>query len=143
MAQEILRLTPPSDSMTTSRYKNRINFGRRIIMAGLIACLCLSASEGLRLAPFPIFTSIDAEAAAAAAQVRHHAWTEISNHYNPTTVPTRQRGKQQVVAYERQFSTNARLAAKRISTPVTGEITHFVSPLLSARIPSRAPPFAS
>ena len=110
-------------------------------MVGLIACLCLSTSEGLRLAPFPIFASIDAEA--ATAQVRHHAWTEISNHYNPTTVPSRQRGKQQVVAYESQLSLNARLAAQPISMPVAGEITPFVSPVLSARIPSRAPPFAS
>lgn len=141
MGPEIVATTLPSDSMKTTRNKNR-NFGRRIIMVGLMACLCLSTSEGLRLAPFPIFASIDAET--ANAQVRHHAWTEISNHYNPTTVPTRQmkRGKQQVVQYESAFSANPRLAAQPIFLPVTGE-AHFVSPLLSTRIPSRAPPFVS
>ena len=117
---------------------------RRIIMVAVIACLCLSTSEGLRLAPFPIFGSPDVES--ATAQVRHHAWTEIANHYNPTTVPTRQikRGRQQVVEYESPFSTGARkLAAQPIFLPVTGEPADFISPLLSSPIPSRAPPSAS
>ena len=130
--------------MTTSQNKNRFYFGRRVIMAALIACLCLSTSEGLRLAPFPIFGSENVES--ATAQVSHHAWTEISNHYNPTLVPTRQmkRGRQQVVEYESPFSTGARkLAVQPIFLPVTGEPTDFISPLLSLPIPSRAPPSAS
>ena len=113
-------------------------------MAALIACLCLSTSEGLRLAPFPMFGFADVES--ATTQVRHHAWTEISNHYNPTTVPTRQikRGRQQVVEFANLFSTSARkLAAQPVFMPVTRSATDFVPPILIAAIPSRAPPFVS
>lgn len=130
--------------MTTSRYKNRFYFGRQVIMAAVIACLCLSAGEGLRLTPFPIFGSTDAEA--ATRNVRHHASIEASTNYNPTIVPTRQmkRGKHQVVHYESLTSLSARkLAVHPVFPPLLVAASNVVSPLLSSSIPSRAPPFAS
>jgi hypothetical protein len=140
----MLRLTLPSDSMTTSRYKNRFYFVRQVIMVAVIACLCISTSEGLRLAPFPIFGSTDAEA--ATRHVRHRASVEASNNYNPTIVPTRplRRGKQQAVHYESLTSLSARkLALHPVFLPLIIAALNVVSPLLSSSIPSRAPPFAS
>jgi len=129
--------------MNTSRYKNRFYFVRQIIMVGLIACLCISTSEGLRLAPFPSFELIEIET--TKKQLRSNNSHEITNKYNPTTVPTRpmRRSKQHVVHYESLPSQNTgKLAVQPVFMPVTGAATDFVSPLLSLSIPSRAPPLS-
>lgn len=113
-------------------------------MVVLIACLCISTSEGLRLAPFPIFELSEVEV--TKKQLRSSASNEISNKYNPTTMPTRpmKRGKQQVLDIDNQPSESTRrLAFHPVFLPVTEEVAGVVSPILSTAIPSRAPPFVS
>jgi len=143
-AYESVTIYVPSDSMTTSEYKIRFYIGRQMIMAAVIACLCLSAGEGLRLSPFTV-SDLDT-AAAKTRQVCASGPNAISTNYNPTTVPTRtlKRGKEQVAYCEKSTSQISRgLAAKTLllSAPIGAK--NLVSLILNSRIPSRAPPLVS
>lgn len=140
----MLRLTLPSDSMTNSQYTNRFYFVRRIIMVAVIACLCISSSEGLRLTPFPVFELAAVEA--TKKQIRSTASYEVSNKYNPTTMPTRpmKRGKHQVVDVATLPSEGTRkLAVQPVFLPIACAAFDGVSPLPFSPIPGRPPPFAS
>jgi hypothetical protein len=130
--------------MITSQYNNRHCLGRRLFLVLIIACLCFSAGEGLRLRPFPVFEREECQE--ARAQLDGDISNEIGTRYNPTIVPTRplKRGKQQVVEYRRPPShVSFELTAHSLRFPVTSEEVSAVSLLLISRIPSRAPPFGS
>jgi hypothetical protein len=114
-------------------------------MVGVIACLCFSVGEGLRLRPFPV--SGLAEAEATNTQLYPNTSNETStSKYGPLDVPTRvqKRGKRQVVDYGNPPSQSSReLTAHPFLLPVTGEAVDIVSLLFGSRTPSRAPPFIS
>lgn len=117
---------------------------RPIIMVGVIACLCFSVGEGLRLRPFPV--SGLAEAEATNTQLYANASNETStSKYGPIDVPTRvhNRGKRQVVDYGNPPSQSSRaLPTHQISLPDTGHAVDLLSILLGSRSTGRAPPFA-
>src|SRR5258708_3407248 len=138
------RICSCGPSMTTSEYKTRPCFGRQIIMAVVIACLCFSAGEGLRLRPSPVSGLEEAEA--TNPQLHASASNEISTKYGSLIVPTRplKRCKQQVVDYGNPPSQSSReLTAHPLLLPVTGEAEDIVSLLLISLTTSRAPPFIS
>ena len=113
-------------------------------MVVIIACLCLSAGEGLQLRPFPVSEVVATEA--TNTQLHVAASNEISTEYSPTIVPTRplNRGKQQVVKYGNPPAKSRRaLTPHRLLPEVTGEVIGFIFLVLESRIPSRAPPFDS
>lgn len=114
-------------------------------MVGVIACLCFSVGEGLRLRPFPV--SGLAETKVTNTQLYANASNETStSKYGPLDVPTRvqNRGKRQVVDYGHPPSQSSRdLTAHPVLLPVTGDAVDIVSLLLGSRTPSRAPPFMS
>ncbi len=132
-------------------------------MVVVIACLCLSAGEGLRLRPFPVLGLVDTEAtkaqrhvdgsidassdlsfAASTNQQRHI----LTNGYGPVIAPTRllSRGEQQVIEYDYgspSSHSNRSLIAHLLRLPVTGKAVGIVYLHLILRIPSRAPPVIS
>src|SRR5687767_8486074 len=131
--------------MTSSECRTRSCFVRPIIIVGVIACLCFSIGEGLRLRPFPV--SGLAESAATNSQLCANASHETSpSKYGPLDIPTRvqNRGKRHVVDYGNPPShSNRELTAHVVLLPITGEAVDIASLRLGSRTPSRAPPFIS
>jgi hypothetical protein len=117
-------------------------FVRAIILIGVIACLCFSVGEGLRLTPFPV--SALAEVGLTNTQPNATASYQKSlRKYGPLDVPTRvqQRGKRQAVDHGYTPSeSNRELGAHRVLLPSNGETVSIVSLLFGSRLSGRAPP---
>jgi len=130
--------------MSTER-RTGSSFGRTIILIGVIACLCFSVGEGLRLRPFPV--SALAKSEATNTQFNPTASYETSLcKYGPLGAPTQvqKRGKRQGADYVDQPSESAReLAAHQVLLPDTGADVDIVSLLFGSRSTGRAPPFIS
>jgi hypothetical protein len=138
--------------MKTSKYINRAHSERRLVMAFVISCLCLSAGEGLRLTPFP--AAIQAVAGEENASLpADYAINRADDDSLPLlagkdgpvisysrTVKT---GRNQVFEYDKGSPSSQllrELAAHviRFGQPVQSE--DVVVLLLGCRTPSRAPP---
>ena len=92
---------------------------RTTVLVGVIACLCFSVGEGLRLRPFPV--SALAESEATNTQLNATASYETSLYkYGPLDVPTRvqKRGKRQVVDYGNTPSHNNRELSCSAGSPL-------------------------
>ena len=131
--------------MISTERTTRPCFVRTIILIGVIACLCFSVGEGLRLTPFPV--SALAEDEATNAQCHDTASSEtLLRKYGPLDVPIRvqKRGKRQVADYANPPSqVSRRLTASQILLPETGEPLGIVFLLFGSRSTGRAPPFSS
>ena len=107
--------------MISTKRRTRSCFVRTIILVGVIACLCFSVGEGLRLRPFPV--SGLAETEATNTQLYATGSYETSPYkYGPLDVPTRvqNRGKRQVVDYGNPPSQSSReLTAHHVLLPGT------------------------
>ena len=115
---------------------------RTNLLIGVIACLCFSVGEGLRLRPFPV--SALAESEATNTQPNATASYEISLcRYGPLDVPTRvqKRGKRQVVDYGNAPSQDGReLTVHQVPLSSADESASIVSLLFGSHLSGRAPP---
>ena len=113
----------------------------RLIIIGVIGCLCFSVGEGLRLRPFPVSSLEESDA----TNPQHNASHEASLcQYGPLDVPTplQKRGKRrQVVDYGNPPSHSGELTAQQILLPDTAEAVDIVFLLFTSFSPGRAPPF--
>jgi hypothetical protein len=134
--------------MKSKSHSIRLRFGRRAIMVGIIVCLCLSAGEGLRLRPFPVYELGNVEPTYAKLHAENSTNPYLYGHtnkYNPIVAPARpvKRGKQQEIHYDHGSPSSyirreVPVRFKRL--PATCEAERIVFLLLSSRTPSRAPP---
>jgi hypothetical protein len=120
-------------------------FVRTILLVGVIACLCFSVGEGLRLRPFPV--AVLAQSEATNAQLNASASFEISvSKYGPVDVPTRiqKRGKRPVVDYGNTPSQNSReLTVQRVLPSRAAEADGITSHPSGTHLSGRAPPYHS
>jgi hypothetical protein len=142
-ARRILVLLSPS--MIRTARKNTSCFVRTTLLVGVIACLCFSVGEGLRLRPFPV--SALAESEPANPQFDATASNEISlRKYGPLDVPSRvqKRGKRQVVDYGHATSQNSpELTVQQVLLSSVNEPASIVSLLFGSHLSGRAPPSRS
>lgn len=125
-----------------------------MLIGVIIACLCFSSGEGLRLRPFPVIGLEHAET----RNVPHgDGSTEIStnhqrhslvNKYNPAVSPARQlkRGRQQEIEWNHgspSAESNRELSAYLVILATAGGANDSISVVLTATIPGRSPPFTS
>jgi len=118
---------------------------RMIILIGVMACLCFSVGEGLRLTPFPLSALHADEATNAQRPATASNGTSLPK-YGPLDVPTRvqQRGKRQLAEYGNPPSQSSRvLTVRQALFPETGEPVDIVSLLCGSRSSGRAPPFSA
>lgn len=126
------------------RTEGRANpyFSRIIILVSVIASLCFSVGEGLRLRPFPV--SEQTGVVATDTQFNSASSYDTSlRKYGPLDVPTRvqKRGKRQGLHHAHLPSANSRgLASRPVMLFVAGEPIVGVSLHLESSSPGRAPP---
>ena len=117
-------------------------FVRTTILVGVIACLCFSVGEGLRLRPFPVAALAGSEA--TNSQLNATASHETSLYkYGPLDVPTRlqKRGKRQLVDYGNAPSQNNReLPVQQVLLSNADEPAGTVSLSFKSHLSGRAPP---
>lgn len=140
--------------MTTSENTNRTCFGRQIIIGVIIACLCYSSGEGLRLRPFPVIGLETAQTrnvphgdGSTDISTNHHRYSLV-NKYNPAVSPARQlkRGKQQEIEWNHgspSAESNRELSAYLVILATAGLANDSVSVVLALPLPGRSPPFIS
>lgn len=129
-------------SMMSTERCTTSGFGRTALLVSVIACLCFSVGEGLRLRPFPVSAFTESEA--PNTQLNATASYETSLYkYGPLDVPTRvqNRGKRQVVDYASSASQTSReLTSHQILLSTAEEPAGIVSHLFRSRLSGRAPP---
>lgn len=129
--------------MITTENTNRAFIRRRdLLVVILIGCLCFSPGEGLRLTPFTVWElqlpSVNQ------VHVRGDGWNASTTAWNPIVVPPRpMKRNKQVVDSESQPPQGNRKFTHEPRLPVTAEAINIIFLILTARIPSRAPPFTS
>jgi hypothetical protein len=109
----------------------------------VIASLCFSVGEGLRLTPFPVSALQNDEATNARRPSQISNETSLRK-YGPLDVPTRvqKRGKRQVADYGNPPSHSSRvLIVRQVLLPETGEPIGIASLLCGLHSTGRAPPF--
>jgi hypothetical protein len=121
-------------------------FVRTTVLVGIIACLCFSVGEGLRLRPFPVSALADSLAGSEATNTQLNA--PASNEtslckYGPLDVPTRvqKRGKRQLVDYGNTPSHNSReLTVQQVPLSTAGEPAGIDFLSFGSHLSGRAPP---
>jgi hypothetical protein len=138
-AHRILVLSP---SMMSAKSGATSCFVSTTVLVGVIACLCFSVGEGLRLRPFPV--SALAESEATNTQLNASASHENSLYkYGPLDVPTRvqKRGKRQVMDYGNAPSQNSReLIVQQVPLSSADKPAGIVSLSFESHFSGRAPP---
>jgi len=131
--------------MTFIERSPRSCFARTIILVGVVACLCFSVGEGLRLRPFPVAALAECETVNTELDSKSSHKTSLRK-YGPLDVPTRaqKRGKRLVVDFGNPPSQSIReLATHQLLLVSEDEALNIGSPLLGALSTGRAPPFIS
>lgn len=117
-------------------------FVRTTLLVGIIACLCFSVGEGLRLRPFPVSALADSEATNTQLNATSSNETSLYK-YGPLDVPTRvqNRGKRQLVDYGNAPSQNRReLTVNQVLFSSADEPAGIVSLSFGSHLSGRAPP---
>lgn len=133
--------------MNSSGRTVRETWARAVLVVGVVACLCFSAGEGLRLTPLPSLPPVEVGPTELQASVTLARAAHL-NRTGPLDVPAQgqaqKRGKRQAPECECPPSVNARELPFQQSTPsgTDGQPVR-ASRLLVARPPGRAPPHAS
>ena len=110
----------------------------------VVASLCFSVSEGLRLTPFPISALVRVDTKDAPATIK--ASDQISNHkYGPLDVPTQhqKRNKRHAVPLDFLLTANSCANPTPLRFSATREHSDIVSVLVVSQSAGRAPPFVS
>lgn len=141
--------------MRTTDYITRSRCGRQLLMATILACLCFSPGEGLRLRPFPVgqHGEVHATRQRRPAQnlvqsIPSHQPNRLANPYSPVIAQTRsvRRDKQKFVDYESaspSFQIRRELTGPILRSRFMVEAEGVIVVLLTSRTPSRAPPSTS
>ncbi len=128
--------------MTSAERRTTSRFMHTTVLVGVIACLCFSVGEGLRLRPFPV--SALAECEATNTQLHATASYELSLYkYGPLDVPARvqKSGKRQAVDYGNAPSQNSReLTVQQVLFSSADEPAGIVSLSFESHLSGRAPP---
>ena len=128
--------------MTSTKRRTTFCLVRTTVLVGVIACLCFSVGEGLRLRPFPV--SALAESGAVNTELNATPSYETSLYqYGPLDVPGRvqTRGKRQVVDYGNAPSQNGHeLTVQQVLFSNADEPAAIVSLSLGLHLSGRAPP---
>lgn len=115
-----------------------------VVLIGVIASLCFSVGEGLRLSPFPIsiLTSADTANVLLGAEISDQI---LLHRYGPLDVPTQtqKRNKRQVVHFACPPTVGAREIPHYLSLSVAHEPFDIVSVSSVSRPAGRAPPSVS
>ena len=114
-----------------------------VILIVVIAALCFSVGEGLRLTPFPIIGLIGVE---TNDTLLAKTSEQISNHkYGPLDVPTQhqKRNKRDGVALDFLPTSHSFAIAAPLQLSETRELSEKVSGLVVSQSAGRGPPFAS
>lgn len=115
------------------------------ILIVVVACLCFSVGEGLRLTPFPVSSTADFTNNDAALNVTKRTEPSVRK-YGPLNVPTQnqKRGKRQLADFGAVTSqTNHELPLHLVNLADAGNPVCIVSNLFGALLPGRAPPVIS
>lgn len=131
-------------SMMSTERCTTSGFGRTALLVSVIACLCFSVGEGLRLRPFPV--SAFTESKATSTRLNAATYETSLYKYGPLDVPTRvqKRGKRQVVDYASSDSQTSReLTSHQILLSSAEEPAGIVSLLFGSHLSGRAPPSKS
>ncbi|CAN5767363.1 hypothetical protein BH20ACI3_BH20ACI3_22210 [soil metagenome] len=115
-----------------------------IILMVVIASLCFSIGEGLRLTPFPISNLTRAEAANVLLGVRVSDQNSLSK-YGPLDVPTltQKRNKRQALDLAGPPTLSSREIPNYFRRTAANEPIDIISSLLVSRPAGRAPPFVT
>lgn len=114
-----------------------------VILILVIASLCFSVGEGLRLTPFPLSALTRTEAANVLLEAKAD---QISLHkYGPLNVPTQnqKRNKRQAIDFACPTIVSSREIANHLYQSADLEPLDIVSALFVSRPDGRAPPFVS
>lgn len=128
--------------MITAKCWTASCFVRTIVLVGVIACLCFSVGEGLRLRPFPVAALAESDATNSQLNATTSCETSLYK-YGPLDVPTRvqKRGKRQVVDYGNAPSQNNRaLPVEQIFLSSASEPARIVTLSFGSHSSGRAPP---
>lgn len=115
-----------------------------VVLIGVIASLCFSVGEGLRLTPFPVSALTRAEPAIVLVEAR--ASDQISLYkYGPLDAPTQnqKRNKRHTVDFACPPTVGAREVPHYLSLSVAYEPFDIVSVRFVSRPAGRAPPSVS
>ena len=131
--------------MEGTRFTARLRRGRTLLLIGVIASLCFSVGEGLRLTPFPV--SPLAQAGAPDGRLKVTELREARPHkYGPLDKPTQaqKRGKRQTPDCQCPPSQSIRKpTAHLLHRGCVRPIVAGASPPLTAGPADRAPPPAA
>ena len=117
-------------------------FVRTTLVVGVVACLCFSVGEGLRLRPFPVAGLAESEATNPQFDATASYGTPLYK-YGPLDVPTRvqKRGKRQIVDLGNAPSQYRRqLTIYQVLLSSTYEPVNIVSLPFGSHLSGRAPP---
>ena len=115
-----------------------------VIVIGVIASLCFSVGEGLRLTPFPFSAPTRVEAAKIPSDAKSSLENSLHK-YGPLDVPTQiqKRSKRQAVEFACPPSVAVRALPAHLYPSSDHEPFLIVSVVFVARPAGRAPPFFS
>ena len=129
--------------MRVLTYANRSLLTRATITVGVIACLCFSIGEGLRLTPFPVSPSCLNTTSALLISVTVAPETSLQR-YGPINVPSHaqclKRGKRHTVDCEFPPPNARRLPGNDAQRQVMEGVIDLGSPLPISQLADRAPP---
>ena len=117
-------------------------FVRTTVLVGVIACLCFSVGEGLRLRPFPVSTLAESEATNTELNAIPSYQASLYK-YGPLDVPARAqtRGKRQVMDYGNGPSQNSHeITIQQVLFSSVDEPAPIVSLSFGSPLSGRAPP---
>ena len=117
-------------------------FVRKTVLVGVIACLCFSVGEGLRLRPFPVSALAESETTKVELNVAASYGASLYK-YGPLDVPSRiqKRGKRQVVDYANPpFQNTREVTVQQVLFSSADEPAAIVSLSFRSHLPGRAPP---
>lgn len=115
-----------------------------VILIAVIASLCFSVGEGLRLTPFPVSALMKLESDRTSSTVK--ATNLISIHkYGPLDVPAQhqKRNKRQVVPLDSLLTATEYEIPSALHSFTTDVPSELVSFLVTSQSAGRAPPFIS
>lgn len=134
--------SPGSMNVSCRTVNSRIMTSVMLIV--VIASLCFSVGEGLRLTPFPISTVIGVEARDTSLTIK--ASNQTSTHkYGPLDIPAQhqKRNKRQAVPLDFLVTENSYAIPTALRFSATREPADIVSVLLVCQSAGRSPPFVS
>ena len=128
------------------KHRTRPTFVTAFVLFAVIACLCFSVGEGLRLRPFTSSASVSASHPSGTQFNGTTTSVNTRNKYGPISVPERvqRRGDADAEDLDKPASLNGtELVVQSPGRFDLDDRVSFTSPLLESNSSGRAPPFHS